>query len=96
VRPAAAAAALALQALLAEAERLTDHGPVLVALDLPLGVPHEYVIAWAAHTGLPGTASFLDLLRWTAAAPRFFAPTSHARDWTLDRPFFIVPAGTGD
>jgi hypothetical protein len=81
--------------LLAGAERIADRGPVLVALDLPLGVPSGYLQQWARHAGLSTPPTFLDLLQWTTHAPQFFAATSNAREWSVDRPFFAVPAGTG-
>jgi hypothetical protein len=84
-----------LSSLLDEAHRLSDSGPVLVALDAPLGVPDSYAQALARRTGLNLTASFLDLLTWTWNAPRYFEPVTHTCDWDVTRPFFAVPAGAG-
>lgn len=84
-----------LRALLDEARRLATHGPVLVALDVPLGVPAVYLDALQRRTGLGVPISFLDLVDWSATVPRFFAPTTDPREWDLERPFFAVPAGEG-
>lgn len=85
-----------LSSLLDEAAGLSDSGPVLVALDAPLGVPESYAHALAERAGLNVSASFLNLLEWTVRAPRYFEPVAHTRDWSVTRPFFAVPAGAGE
>jgi hypothetical protein len=88
-------AAWTLPLLLEEAERVGGSGPVLVVLDVPLGVPQGYLTAVNSETGLGATPTFLDLLRWTIAVPHFFDPGADPKEWSLARPFFIVGAGAG-
>jgi hypothetical protein len=88
-------AAWTLPLLLEEAETLGGSGPVLVVLDVPLGVPQGYLAAVNSEAGLGATPTFLDLLTWTIAVPHFFDPAIDPRDWSLARPFFIVGAGAG-
>jgi hypothetical protein len=40
-------------------------------------------------------ATFLDLLASTPLMPHFYDATTTARDWSVERPFFSVPAGDG-
>lgn len=85
-----------LPSLLDEAALLSTAGPVLVVLDVPLGVPVGYGVALVEHAGLDPSTSFLELIAWTQTAPRYFDPVAHTRDWTVRRPFFAVPAGAGE
>ena len=85
--------AWSLAGLLEEAQRWTSMGSVLVTVDSPLGVPKSYLAALnRVLPGLPLT-TFLDLLGSVASMPRFFDCSSFPGDWTVDRPFFAVPAG---
>ncbi len=88
-------AAWTLPLLLEEAERLVRSDPVLVVLDVPLGVPQGYLAAVNREAGLGATPTFIDLLTWTMTVPCFFNPTTDPRDWSLVRPFFVVAAGEG-
>ena len=64
-------------------------------MDVPLGVPFAYLTAFDRE-GKPDTCrSFLGLLQATIDAPRFFDPTTQARDWEVRWPFFVVPKGPG-
>jgi hypothetical protein len=81
--------------VLEEAERRSSTGSVLATFDAPLGVPESYLVALSrVSPGQPST-TFLDLLARARTMPRFFDGTSVARDWSLERPFFSVPAGDG-
>ena len=87
--------AWSLAGLLEEAQRWTSMGSVLVTFDAPLGVPESYLAALnRVLSGQPLT-TFLDLLASAGSMPRFFDGGSVPGDWSLDRPFFAVPAGTG-
>jgi len=81
-------------AVMKEAELLASTGPVLVALDVPLGVPSGFLDT-VRSSGVGALTSFLDLLLATASWPRFFDASQHPRDWGVHRPFFAVPAGDG-
>lgn len=81
-------------ALLVEARRHASAGPVLIAMDVPFGVPSGYLDA-ARTERSDAPRSFLDLLRATANWPRFFDPSQRAEDWDVRRPFFAVPPGAG-
>jgi hypothetical protein len=80
--------------VLEEAERWSSTGTVLATFDAPLGVAESYLAALSRVSGQP-PSSFLDFLARTRTMPRFFDGTSDARDWSLERPFFSVPAGEG-
>jgi hypothetical protein len=81
--------------VLDEAERWSSTGWVLTAFDAPLGVPESYLAALSRSWSGPPPLTFLDLLSRARTMPRFFDGTSDARDWSLERPFFSVPAGEG-
>jgi hypothetical protein len=81
--------------LMEEAERQADSGPVLAAVDVPLGVPDGYLAAINGSGALGAAPSFIDLLTWTTSVPRFFDRVTDPQDWTLCRPFFVVPPGQG-
>lgn len=80
-----------LETLLADGEALAANGPVLVALDLPLGVPAGYLGAARGSAVFAGAQCFLDLLARACQVPRYFEPTSDPADWRVERPFFAVP-----
>lgn len=84
----------ALSSLLAEASERAP-GPVLVALDLVLGVPAAYFSRRHEVAGWERSSSFLDWLPRAAATPGFFETAASAREWSVARPFFSVPRGRG-
>ncbi len=84
-----------LAALLDLAGGYTHRGPVLIGLDLALGLPSGY---WSRAIRRPtwrGAGSFLDWLRRVDVASDFFHTVRAPDDWRVERPFFHVPAGKG-
>lgn len=81
--------------VLAEARRWTSNGAVLGTFDAPLGLPESYLRAWSRQRGIEPTATFLDLLALVGEMPSYFDASRSARDWSLEHPFFSVPAGVG-
>ena len=86
--------AWSLTSVVAEAQRHSGSGPVLVTFDVPIGVPNSYLAAARDRFGCAAT-SFLDLLIHASTLQRFFTPTDKATRWRLQQPFFAVPKGTG-
>ena len=84
-----------LAALLEVARGLAGAGPVLVGLDLALGLPAGYWAKARQAPGWRGPGSFVDWLGGLAGESGFFEPVATAREWRVDRPFFRVPAGKG-
>jgi hypothetical protein len=70
-------------------------GSALVSFDAPIGVPESYLDAARAAFGAPADATFLDWLPRAAASREFWDPVRSAADWSVRRPFFVVPKGTG-
>jgi hypothetical protein len=70
-------------------------GSALVSFDAPIGVPESYLAAARAEFGASADANFLEWLPLAAAAPEFWDPVRSAADWSVRRPFFVVPAGKG-
>ena len=81
--------------VLDEAERWTSTGAVLATFDVPLGVPESFLAALSRVSSRQSPLTFLDLLARTRSMPRFFDGSSVAKDWSVERPFFSVPAGEG-
>ena len=81
--------------VLAEAQRWILTGSVLATFDAPLGVPDSYLTALGRLPGAQPLATFLDLLARARSMPRFYDATTAAMDWTVERPFFSVPAVVG-
>lgn len=84
-----------LSEVLAHASDVAVEGPVLVAFDVPIGVPYSYSRVGSTKGPFFGAFTFLDLLRYANVIPRFFEPTQSSESWSLSRPFFSVPAGRG-
>ena len=84
-----------LAALLKKARELKEEfGPVLLGMDLALGVPARYwrmVPRDAADGRLP--RHFLDLLAGIDPESDFFREVHSPEDWRPDRPFFAVQKG---
>ena len=81
--------------VLTEARQRVNHGPVVLAFDLPLGVPESYARTIGSILGLKRQTDFLRILKAVAPRPDFFEPTTEASDWQHVRPFFAVPPGDG-
>jgi hypothetical protein len=71
------------------AERISREGsrPPLVAFDAPIGMPRSFIDAI-------GGGTFPAWLR-RPSDPSFFLPCRCVADWSLERPFFVVPKGEG-
>ena len=82
-----------LSAVLAEARARATRGPVLVAVDAPFGVPRGYLEA--VRVAHPSISTFPDLLTTSARWAHYFDAVGTATEWSLQRPFFKVPAGRG-
>ena len=82
-------------AILSAANSMAVKGPVLAAFDAPLGVPESYLAAAAAIPSWRSPSNFADLLSRACRIPQFFLGTRDASQWTIERPFFSVPAGVG-
>ena len=80
--------------LLSLARRLADGGPVLVGLDLVLGVPRNY---WTELQAMRrwNSNSFIDWLGRLDLASDFFKTVQDPATWRVDRPFFKVAKGVG-
>lgn len=81
--------------LLEFAQPWTEKGPVLVTFDAPLGVPASYFEAALRSPLWGGPQTFLELLRCAWLDPGYLDTTVSAEEWTVERPFFNVPAGEG-
>ena len=81
--------------VLALGETLSVDGPVVVGFDVPLGVPESYLVAAATQPGWDSVSTFLDLISRCVDMPEYFLSTTECTQWSLARPFFIVPKGDG-
>jgi hypothetical protein len=98
VRRIAPAAHWTLGSLLRTASDMADAvagGPVLVAIDAPLGLPASYLAAAGGIAPWRSPCHFLDFLIHACTMPQFFEPTKQASQWCIERPFFAVPPGVG-
>ena len=87
-------ASWSLTTLLSLARRLAHRGPVLVGIDLVLGVPKKYWTELRAM-GRWKVTSFIDWLGQIDPAGDFFETVEDPATWCLDRPFFTVAKGDG-
>ena len=81
--------------LLEVAQPWTEQGSVLVTFDAPLGVPASYLKAASRGPLGGGPENFLEFLGRVWSDPGFLDTTVRANEWTVERPFFDVPAGEG-
>ena len=83
------------RALLDLAEQLSGDGPVLIGVDVVLGVPEGYwrlvLDEWRPHT--PET--FVDWLRSLDRSGEFFEMVVEPAEWRVERPWFKVARGDG-
>lgn len=84
-----------LGSLLAFSRTLAARGPVLVGLDLVLGVPEAYWNRAIEDPRWADQASFVDWVATLDRLPSFFEIANSPDEWRVDRPFFRVPAGKG-
>ena len=79
--------------LLRLARDLARHGPVMVGVDVVLGVSNGYWELVVAEQ--PPPVNFVDWLDGLDARGDFFRTTIDADQWRFDRPWFAVPKGQG-
>lgn len=84
-----------LGSLLGEARRHAGTGPVLVAMDLALGVPAGFWKAVGREPVWGQPATFLDWLAKAGAKGGLGETVLEPSQWRTDRPFFRVPSGEG-
>ena len=78
-----------LDELLDTASRYSPLGPVLVAVDAPIGVPKSFV------PRRPPDFEFTRWLKTAAEHPGFFTVCGELDDWGPHRPFFGIQGGDG-
>ena len=81
------------KALLDAAVTLSKDGPVLVGVDVVLGLPRGYWSHARAPGGVP--ASFVEWLAAYAPSDGLFGESCSASEWAPERPWFRVPPGRG-
>jgi Uma2 family endonuclease len=78
------------------AEQLAGLGRVVLGFDAPLGVPRSF---WDLAQREPAWARCRSFADWVRVAPgassRWADPAPRPEDWSVERPFFAVPPGTG-
>ena len=88
----------ALPSLMALSRQLSEQGPVLVGVDLVLGVPQSYWKLVLAESRHRQPATFIDWLSGLRSNSGFFDPSKRVKDhreWRVERPWFHVPRGPG-
>ena len=87
-----------LKKLLELANSLRQHGPVLIGVDVVLGVSNGYwslVLEKIKNDGRNQPKNFVDWLRNIDPHSDFFKTTCEPCEWHVDRPWFCVPSGEG-
>ena len=81
--------------LLASARERAHRGPVLIGIDLAIGLPDRYwrTLRCSGRHGRP--ASFVEWLGQRDPDSDFFRRVRSPSEWRVDRPFFHVPEGKG-
>ena len=81
--------------LLAVAREKAQRGPVLIGIDLVIGLPDRYwqELRKSGACGCP--ASFVEWLGRLDPGSDFFRPVHSPSEWCIERPFFRVPGGKG-
>ena len=78
------------ETLISESVRMAKGGPVLIGIDVPIGIPKSF----ASHPG--DDLDFTQWLRTTVAhSSDFLRPCGRAEEWLRERPFFAVQSGKG-
>ena len=82
--------------VLARARALKANGPTLVAFDAPLGLPMGYFRAVKdGSSRYRSCKTFVDWLVIAGKSDRLFKAVDNLDSWSVDQPFFALPAGTG-
>ena len=68
-----------------------ERGPVLVGMDVALGVPRSFLRAARKRKGTRGSTNFLLWLKQGRRYHGFPLASSNHREWRSLRPFFSVP-----
>jgi hypothetical protein len=85
-----------LEELLALAQRLSEQGPVLVGMDLALGVPAGFWTLVRRSPRWQGTTNFVEWLTSLGPDdPIWGEPVRTPVEWSVSRPFLRVPEGAG-
>ncbi len=81
--------------LLALARKYAHWGPVLIGIDLAIGLPNRYWQALLCSGRHGDPASFVEWLGQRDPDSDFFRRVRSPSEWRVDRPFFHVPKGKG-
>ncbi len=84
-----------LDTLLDLANRYAVDGPVLIGLDLALGIPNNYWRLIRKESRATPPKSFLEWLKGIDQSGRFFETVCKPDQWCIDCPWFKVPPGRG-
>ena len=84
-----------LSAVLELGRRLRDQGPVLLAFDMPLGIPASYLDAARAVPRWSAATSFVEWLPLACAEGTFHTNVDQPEAWAVEQPFARVPSGSG-
>ena len=84
-----------LDAVLALAKALSQDGPVLVGVDVVLGVPEGYWRSLPNERDQGPPETFIHWLERIDLAGGFFETVASRDDWRVDRPWFRVAKGAG-
>ncbi|QRK05242.1 hypothetical protein JQX13_34295 [Archangium violaceum] len=80
---------------LACAREFAPKSSVVLAFDVPLGVPLSYFHAAKRYAPWTSIKTFVDWLPLACRHRGFLESSNTASTWRVDRPFFAVPAGKG-
>ena len=83
------------EALLDLANRLARNAPVLVGVDVVLGVPQGYWRLVLEERRRRPPATFVEWLEGLGASTGFFETIVEPHEWRVDRPWFKVAEGDG-
>lgn len=81
--------------LLAVAREKAQRGPVLIGIDLVIGLPDRYWQALRQSGACGCPASFVEWLGRLDPGSDFFRRVRSPPEWCIERPFFHVPSGKG-
>ena len=84
-----------LDALLRRAQDLARDGPVLVGIDVVLGVPKGYWASMRDKQRRRRPETLVDWLRGLDPSGEFFETVNEPDQWRVDRPWFKVAKGIG-
>ena len=84
-----------LDALLCLAQDLAQDGPVLVGIDVALGVPKGYWAPMRDKQRRRRSETFVDWLQGLDPSGEFFETVNEPDQWCVDRPWFKVAKGIG-